>query len=103
MIPLTFLYDEYIDWPKLTEQKNPFEYIVPPPTSGVGTIRANILYFNGLHEINNRKQNSKTAREIGICYQKADICSNFFLTPHENHLFKKITLNHSLISLLRRE
>ena len=31
MIPLTILYDEYIDWPKLTEQKNPFEYIVPPP------------------------------------------------------------------------
>ena len=41
MIPLTFLYDEYIDWPKLSEQKKyPFEYIVPPPppTSGVGTI-----------------------------------------------------------------
>ena len=37
MIPLTILYDEYIDQPKLTEQKNPFEYIVPPPTSGVGT------------------------------------------------------------------
>ena len=37
MIPLTFLYDEYIDRPKLTEQKNPFEYIVPPPTSRVGT------------------------------------------------------------------
>ena len=31
MIPLTFLCDEYIDRPKLTEQKNPFEYIVPPP------------------------------------------------------------------------
>ena len=30
MIPLTNLYDEYNDWPKLTEQKNPFEYIVPP-------------------------------------------------------------------------
>ena len=38
MIPLTFLYDEYIDRPKFTEQKkNPFEYIVPSPTSGVGT------------------------------------------------------------------
>ena len=32
MTPLTFLYDEQIDWPKLSEQKkNPFEYIVPPP------------------------------------------------------------------------
>ena len=37
MIPLKFLYDEYIDRPKLTEQKNPIEYIVPTPTSGVGT------------------------------------------------------------------
>ena len=44
MIPLTFLYDEYIDRPKFTEQKKkkPFEYIVPSPTSGVGTIRLNI-------------------------------------------------------------
>ena len=40
MIPLTFLYDvQDIDQPKLCEQKNPFEYIVPPPTSGVGTIK----------------------------------------------------------------
>ena len=31
MTPLTILYDEYIDRPKLTEQKkNPVEYIVPP-------------------------------------------------------------------------
>ena len=30
MIPLTFLCDEYIDRPRLNEQKNPFEYIVPP-------------------------------------------------------------------------
>ena len=39
MIPLTCLYDEYIDSPKLSEQKKPFEYIVPPPTSEVGTTR----------------------------------------------------------------
>ena len=37
MIPLTVLCDEYIDRPKLSEQKKPFEYIVPPPTSAVGT------------------------------------------------------------------
>ena len=37
MIPHTFLYDEYIGRPNFTEQKKPFEYIVPPPTSGVGT------------------------------------------------------------------
>ena len=35
------LYDEYNDRPKLSEQKNPFEYIVSPPTSGVGTIKQN--------------------------------------------------------------
>ena len=33
MILLTFLNDEDIDRPKLTEQKNPFGYIVPSPTS----------------------------------------------------------------------
>ena len=38
--PLTFLYDDYIDRPKLFVQKNPFDYIVPPPTSGVGTMKA---------------------------------------------------------------
>ena len=39
MIPVSTLYDEYIDRRKLTEQKNPFEYIVPPPSRGVGTIK----------------------------------------------------------------
>ena len=38
MISVSTLYDEYIDRPKLSEQKNPFEYIVPPPSRGVGTI-----------------------------------------------------------------
>ena len=39
MMRLTDLYDEYIDRRKLTEQKKPFEYIVPPSfKSGVGTI-----------------------------------------------------------------
>ena len=36
MIALTYLYDEYIDRPKLTEQQNPFEYIFPPPTRACG-------------------------------------------------------------------
>ena len=45
MIPLTFHYDEYIDQPKLSEQKNQFEYIVPPPTSGVGTIIGKLISF----------------------------------------------------------
>ena len=34
MIPLTFLYKEYIDRPKMSEQKKTFEYIVPPPQVG---------------------------------------------------------------------
>ena len=34
MIPLTNLYGYYIDRPKLTEQKNPFEDTVPPHKSG---------------------------------------------------------------------
>ena len=46
MIPLTTLYDGYIDRPKLTEQKNPFEYLVPPPLKWVGTkIALNVLEF----------------------------------------------------------
>ena len=34
MISVSTLYDEYIDRPKLTEQKNPFEFIVLPPQEG---------------------------------------------------------------------
>ena len=34
MIPVSTLYDEYMDRRKLTEQKKPFEYIVPPPQEG---------------------------------------------------------------------
>ena len=37
MIPVSALYDEYIDRPKLTEQKKTHEYIVPPPSREVGT------------------------------------------------------------------
>ena len=34
MIPVSTLYDEYINRPKLYEQKHPFEYIVPPLQEG---------------------------------------------------------------------
>ena len=37
MIPLKYLYEEYIDRPKCSEQKKPFEYTVPSPTIGVET------------------------------------------------------------------
>ena len=36
MTPLTTLYDDNIDRPKLSEQKNPIEYIVPPEIKWVG-------------------------------------------------------------------
>ena len=37
MISVSTLYDEYVDRQKLSKQKSPFEYIVPPPSIGVGT------------------------------------------------------------------
>ena len=43
MIPVSTLYDEYIDRPKLSEQKNPFEYIVPPPPPPLKRGRKNNL------------------------------------------------------------
>ena len=48
MRPLTTLYDEYIDRSKLSEQKNPFEYIVLPPSIGVGTKRRNKVTFQNV-------------------------------------------------------
>ena len=36
MITLTAPYDDYNDRTKLTEQKKPVEYIVPPPPTKVG-------------------------------------------------------------------
>ena len=38
MIPVSTLLDEYIEWRELSEQKAPFDYIVPPPSRGVGTM-----------------------------------------------------------------
>ena len=45
MIQLTTLYDEYLDRSKLSEQKNPFEYIVTPRSTGVRTL--NLHFTNG--------------------------------------------------------
>ena len=41
MIPVTTLYDDCIDRPKWSEQKKSVEYIVPPPSGGVGTNKKN--------------------------------------------------------------
>ena len=45
MIPVSTLYDEYIDRPMFIEQKHTFEYIVPSPSRGVGT-----KIFGGLYK-----------------------------------------------------
>ena len=46
MIPLTVLYDEYISiGQNCLNKKNPFEYMVPPLTSGVGTINVTKLQW----------------------------------------------------------
>ena len=42
MIPLTTLCDEYIDRRKLSEQKKPFEYIVPPRQEGSEQLLINL-------------------------------------------------------------
>ena len=42
MMPVSSHYDEYIDRPKLNDKKNTIEYIVPPPSRGVGTIRKHL-------------------------------------------------------------
>ena len=48
MIPLTTVYDDYICHAKLTEQKKPSEYIIPPPTK-VGWYKKIRLYFCLMH------------------------------------------------------
>ena len=54
MIPLTFLYDEYIDRPKLSEQKKPVWVYSSSPTSGVGTkhfYEENLSNFSPIHDV----------------------------------------------------
>ena len=75
MIPVPTLYDEYIDRPKLTEQKNPFEYVVPPPPSrGVGTILMGIIIwyqvvsYQNLHSHATRLPGHISSCEIGLPY-----------------------------------
>ena len=58
MIPVLSVYGEYIDQRKLTEQNNPFEYIVPRPSSGVGTMNEEMLktaLWNGNEMLRNDK------------------------------------------------
>ena len=58
MIPVSTLFDQYIDRPKLTEQKNSFEYIVPPPPTEVSR--------NKNFEQRNLNQNLKNEARLDI-------------------------------------
>ena len=73
MIPVSTLYDEYIDRPKLSEQNEPFEFIVPPPQVG----RNNKL-LQWLRLAKNKKNLKKSL-------------NNFLLSQHE-----KIPLNSNI-------
>ena len=80
MIPLTFLYDEYIDRPKLTDQKNPFKYIVPPPpfpTSGIGT---KMCIANNLQADTCITENARNAHKKIVFYS---IYSKNFIASHD--------------------
>ena len=64
MIPLTTLYDDHSDWPKVTE-KNPFEYIVPLPLRWVETkIKREALYKALNHKKCNKYQLGPNFTEI---------------------------------------
>ena len=91
MIPVSTLYDEYIDRRKLTEQKNPFEYIVPPPSRGVGTKK-----FGG--KVLKDEKNCDPARVILILFRYF-MTHNFFCWPYNGSFCKKFIIVISEISL----
>ena len=55
VIPLTTLYDEYIDRSKLSEQKNQFDYLVPPPSRGSEQLVLLQIMFNEIFPSSPRK------------------------------------------------
>ena len=60
MIPLTFLYDEYIDRPKLSEQKNPK---LPEQKTKVGRNNKGYCCFSGQSVSNEKLRRKKTVTE----------------------------------------
>ena len=46
MIPVSTLFDEYIDRPKLTQQKDSFEYKILSPTTGSEQIRQKKVFYH---------------------------------------------------------
>ena len=80
MIPLTF-----IDRPKLSEQKKPFENIVSP-TSGIGTNIGSPFY---LKNINGRKK-IQDIRHGSFGNLFAANCSSQFVLPRQKTRVKKL-------------
>ena len=76
MIPFSTLYDDYIDQRKLTEQKNPFEYIVPP-SRGVGTINLIGISLQKSPIINNWLTDGKTSFRLPSPRSLWRLISNF--------------------------
>ena len=69
MLPLTTLYDDYIDRPKLFEKK-PFEYIVPLALKWVGTkIEDAASYANGFKELEPSLQLADISLPFNIMHQ----------------------------------
>ena len=74
MIPVSTLYDENIERRKFTEQKKPFEYIVPPPLKRVGTIKECMGIYNSrvklkiIHILTSQKIKSQIT--LVLAYQK---------------------------------
>ena len=69
MMPFTILYNEYIDQPKFTEQKNPFDYIVGSEQKIVRNklkIRRAYVFFYYLKSL------SRLARDSWIISLKLD-------------------------------
>ena len=64
MIPLTTFYDDYIDRPKFTEQKNLFEYTVPLPTTvGRNKYRSYTNMDKPMKILNNKAKHDRIVSE----------------------------------------
>ena len=83
MIPLTTLYDEYIDRSKLTEQKNLFEYIVPPPSRGVRTSNCRMKFPHHDHMYFYQQLRRNVFFLFQVCVDEWDLFQHFFSHPTE--------------------
>ena len=72
MVPVSTLYDEYIDRPKLTEQKKTIWVYSSSPSRGVGKIiiiiSEKFISLNGLHNFAKSLSKAKETKEVKISY-----------------------------------